>query len=124
MYNLIAYGIYLSLALITVLFVGHLLFKNGRFFLIEVFDSSSLADNINRVLYLGYCLVNSGCAFYHLNTVSNLNTVQELIEFLFGSTGQLYLILGLMHFANLLVIPRLKPFLKTSLITNLKKQKS
>jgi hypothetical protein len=107
MYNVTAYIIYLFIALITVFGVGRILFRNGRFFLVEVFHSEHIADNINRVLYVGYCLVNSGCAFYHLNTCSTLDTIQQLVEFIISSTGQLYLIIGFMHYFNLILVPRL-----------------
>src|SRR4051812_6758346 len=107
MYNVAAYIIYLCIALITVLGAGRILYRNGRFFLVEVFHSESIAVNINRVLYAGYCLVNSGCAFYHLNTCSTLDTAQQLIEFIAFSSGRLYLIIGFMHFFNLVLIPRL-----------------
>lgn len=107
MYNTTAYIIYLGIALITVFGVGRLLFRNGRFFLVEVFHSESIADNTNRILYAGYCLLNSGCAFYHLKDCPDLNTFETLIEFIAHSSGQLYLILGIMHFFNLVLVPRL-----------------
>ncbi|MFL5752828.1 MAG: hypothetical protein ACJ76F_05430 [Bacteroidia bacterium] len=112
MFNLIAYSIYLSIALITVLWVGKILYRNGRFFLLETFTHEVLADSVNRILYLGYCLVNSGCAFYHLNTCTTLVNYQQLLEFISSSCGQLYLIIGFMHLENLFLIQSLKPFLQ------------
>ena len=124
MYNLIAYLIYLSVALTTVLLVGRPLFRNGRFFLIEIFESEQTADQINRLLYVGYCLVNTGCAFFHLNSLATLNSSQQLIEYIASSCGELYLIIGIMHFLNLLIVPRIKPFLKQTSSIHLKNQQS
>src|ERR1700742_1850777 len=114
MYIFSAYLIYLVLALLVVGVVGRLLYKNGRFFLVEIFGSEKTADAVNRVLYTGYCLVNAGGAFNCLHRVGNLVSWQQCFEYIFFNQGFLLLLLGLMHCFNLAVLPLLKPFLRAA----------
>lgn len=108
MINTIAYTIYLLLALIVVLVVGRILYRNGRFYLVEIFGDESIADSVNRFLFLGYCLVNTGGAFNCLVRAKEFHTYTEAFEYVALHQGQLLLLLGLMHSFNLAVLPLLK----------------
>jgi len=105
MYNVIAYIIYLSLTLITVLWVGKILHRNGKDYLFAECADKNLSEASNNFLYTGYCLVNSGFAFYFLNTCETLKNLNDLVEFITNSTGIIYASLGAMHFVNMLLAP-------------------
>ena len=113
MYNALAYLVYLALALLVVLVVGRLLYKNGRFFLLEIFGEERTADAVNRFLYAGYCLVNAGGAFNCLHSTKNLTSLQQSLEYVSFNQGILLLLLGAMHCFNLAVLPSLKSLLKS-----------
>lgn len=115
MYTAAAYTIYLALALVVVVVVGRRLFVNGRFYLVELFHDEHLADVVNRVLYMGYCLINIGGAFRCLSDTGELNSFREVFEYIIRNQGQLLLLLGLMHAFNLVVLPLLKGFLRDKL---------
>jgi len=113
MYNALAYIIYLSLALVSVLVVGRLLFFNGRFYLVEIFHDEKIADAANRFLITGYCLVNVGGAFNCLHKTGQFTSAQQVIEYVFINQGELLLLIGVWHCMNLCIMPLLKPFLKS-----------
>jgi hypothetical protein len=112
MYNALAYIIYLALALLSVLVVGRMLFVNGKFYLVEIFNDERIADAVNRFLITGYCLVNAGGAFQCLHKVSVFTSAQQVIEYVALNHGGLLLLIGVWHCMNLCLLPLLKPFLK------------
>jgi hypothetical protein len=113
MYTLVAYTVYLALALLVVVVVGRILFVNGRFYLVEIFHSETVADIVNRFLYAGYCLVNAGGAFRCLAHHDPFASCSDALIYVAENQGQLLLLLGVMHTVNLSVLPLLKNFFKT-----------
>ena len=107
MYNAIAYIIYLSLTLITILWVGKILHKNGKDYLFAECPDKALSEASNNFLYAGYCLVNSGFAFYFLNTCETLSDFTGVAEFITRTTGIIYTSLGIVHFPNMLFVPKI-----------------
>lgn len=60
-YTVWSYLIYLSLSVPVALFVGWTLHRNGRTFLMEVFQRrEDLADSVNHLLVVGYYLLSIG----------------------------------------------------------------
>lgn len=115
MYNTFAYILYLLLALVVVLIVGRILFRNGRFYLVEIFGEEHTADLVNRFLFTGYFLVNAGGAFRCLHKTEDFDSYLRVVEYVCVNQGQLLLLLGLMHAFNLAVLPKLKPVFKNKL---------
>lgn len=110
MYNIIAYSIYLVCSLIVVLWVGRILHSNGGAYLFEECPDRQMSEAANNLLYVCYCLLNAGFAFYDLNTCRHLAGLTDLLEFLASSEGFLLLVLGFMHIINLLLAPRIITF--------------
>lgn len=108
-YLAITYSIYLFLSFFLTIWVGRTLFKHGRIFLIEIFHSNrELADAVNKLLLVGFYLVNIGYAVFTLETYHSVNTVTDVIERLGLKVGGIILILGAMHFFNLLILFNLR----------------
>ncbi len=124
MFNTIAYIIYLSLSLFTVLWVGKILHRNGKDYLFAECPDKGLSEASNNFLYIGYCLVNSGFAFYFLNTCEMLKSFTEVLEFISRSTGIIYASLGAVHFVNMLLAPKIINLFINKRNINLKKQNS
>jgi len=84
------------------------LFRNGALFLEDVFpDNGALAEAVNRLLVIGFYLLNLGYAFLILRadrTTDTLGAVEVLIEKL----GLLLVSLGVLHFVNMYVFYRLR----------------
>ncbi len=107
MYNITAYLIYLSLSLVTVIWVGKILHRNGKDYLFVECTDKHMAEASNNFLYVGYCLVNTGFAFYFLNTCETLLNFADVLEFITHTTGIIYTSLGIVHFLNMLFVPKI-----------------
>ncbi len=107
MYQILAYIIYLAFSLITVLVVGKSLHRQGKVFLFAECPDENLSTSANNFLYIGYCLVNTGFAFYFLNSCDTISNFTQLLEFITGSEGIIFLSLGLLHALNVLFAPRI-----------------
>jgi hypothetical protein len=106
---IIAYFIYLPIALAFTIWVGRTLFRNGRVFLLETFHGNAeIADAVNKLLLVGFYLINMGYAVYTLQIMYDINSVRQLIETLSIKIGVIILILGFMHFFNLFVFFQLR----------------
>ena len=103
------YITYLLLTLPTMVWVGRTLQRNGRLFLVDVFDGNdALAEAVNHLLVVGYYLVNLGFIALYLNVETVLRTPRIAIETTFGKVGCVILVLGIMHFFNIIILTRLR----------------
>jgi hypothetical protein len=101
--RLIDYFLYLVASVLLTVWVGNTLFKNGRPFLVSVFQEAGLADSVNRLLVVGFYLVNFGAAALLINAGGAPATVGDMIQETVTRIGVVLLVLGAMHFFNLLV---------------------
>lgn len=103
------YGIYLALALPLTVWVAKNLFKNGRIFLVDCFKGNEpLADSVNQLLVVGFYLINFGFVALYLKVADEVVEVRGIFEALSGKLGVVLLVLGAMHFFNLLVFTKLR----------------
>jgi len=108
-YLTVTYSIYLVLSVLLTIWVGSTLFRHGRIFLIEIFHGSTeLADAVNKLFLVGFYLVNIGFAVFALKTSQQVSDTKELIELLSVKVGGIILLLGGMHFFNLLILFNLR----------------
>src|ERR1043166_2021073 len=102
------YLIYLAVSIALTIWVARTLHKNGRVFLIEVFHGDeSLADSVNHLLVVGFYLINFGYISLALKLGYEIHNTRESIEALSWKIGLVLLVLGGMHFFNLLVFQRI-----------------
>lgn len=118
MYQILAYSIYLSISLITVLIVGKNLHRNGKDFLFAECPDENLSTSTNNFLYIGYCLVNTGFAFYFLNASGTILNFSQLLEFIATSEGIIFLSLGMLHVFNVILAPRIISFFLSKKLLN------
>src|SRR5579862_4942877 len=109
MYIVWSYCVYLVVSLAVTIWVARTLHKNGRIFLIDAFHSNiELADSVNRLLLVGFYLVNIGYVTLTLRTTANLANLRQSIELLSDKIGMVLLVLGVMHFFNLYVFSKMR----------------
>lgn len=107
--KVLAYLIYLVVSILLTVWVARVLFRNGRIFLVDVFKGNEpLTDSVNRLLLVGFYLINLGYISLTLKSGSVLNDMPETIEFLSYKLGVIILVLGGMHFTNLAIFFRLR----------------
>jgi hypothetical protein len=102
--QLIDYFIYIGASVLLTIWVGRTLYSNGRPFLVSVFKEDGLADSINRLLVIGFYLVNFGAAAILINTGGEPGSIGDMVKQTVTRIGVVLLVLGFMHFNNLLVL--------------------
>jgi hypothetical protein len=106
--KVITYGAYIVISILLTVWVARTLHKNGRVFLIEVFGGDeSLADSVNHLLVVGFYLINFGYVTLALKIGDKIEDAQQGIEALSYKIGLVLLVLGGMHFFNLLIFQRI-----------------
>src|SRR3954447_13647556 len=106
-YLIAVYAIYALLSLGLTIWLARTLFKNGAVFLEDVFaDSPRMAEAVNRLLVVGFYLLNLGYACLLLKAGAS-NTPIAAIETLAQKLGMLLLSLGAVHFFNLYLFHRI-----------------
>lgn len=102
------YAAYAVISVALTIFLARTLSVNGRIFLEKVFaQDPSFGDAVNRLLVVGFYLVNFGYACLHL-VGGEAGSVRAAIETFAVKLGWLLLALAVMHFANLLVFNRIR----------------
>ena len=103
------YLLYLCISVALTVWVAHTLHKNGRIFLVDVFSGNEgLADSVNHLLVVGFYLINFGFVSFALRIGYDVTTVRASIEALSYKVGLVLVVLGAMHFFNLLVFSRIR----------------
>jgi len=105
-------GVYLVYAAASIgltIWLARTLFKNGEVFLEEVFaDNPRMATAVNRLLVVGFYLLNLGYAFITLKAGNEVATTTAGIETLAAKLGSLLLVLGALHMGNLYLFHRIR----------------
>ncbi|MGC1479826.1 MAG: hypothetical protein WA771_04945 [Chthoniobacterales bacterium] len=108
-YVILTYVLYLILSLGLTVWVARTLSKNGRIFLVNCFrQNAPLADSVNHLLVVGFYLVNLGFVALFLKIGVAVQSAQAVFEALSGKMGIVLLVLGFMHFFNLVVFTKLR----------------
>lgn len=107
----LAYLIYLPVALVLTQYVARTLFKNGRIFMLDIFNGKEeIAMATNKLFEVGFYLVNIGFALRILRIRelehAPFDTWQELMEALAYKIGAFAIYLGIMLFFNLFLFFR------------------
>ncbi|MBL0327978.1 MAG: hypothetical protein IPP64_00825 [Bacteroidetes bacterium] len=118
-YIVLAYSIYLPIAVALTIWVARTLHANGKVFLVDIFHGQNeLAISVNKLLQVGFYLISLGFAIIKLeinprweydkvtgqNFQEQINNSQSMIEELSYKLGSFILILGLMLFINLFLL--------------------
>ena len=108
-YFILTYVIYLLVSIALTVWVARVLFKNGRIFLVDIFHGNNeLADSVNKLLVVGFYLVNIGYMSLALKEYGSIASMQVVVEVLSYKAGWIILILGGMHFLNLVIFFKLR----------------
>ncbi|NQX91057.1 MAG: hypothetical protein HRT74_02765 [Flavobacteriales bacterium] len=103
-YHIYTYIIYIITSVLLTFWVGRALFKNGAVFLNDVYPNQpEFAQSVNKLLLTGFYLLNFGFIAYALKYGGSLNHVRDVFEASSKQIGKIILILGSLHFTNLIV---------------------
>lgn len=105
------FGMYLAYLAITAaltLWVARTLYRNGKVFLRDALASDELAESVNKLLVVGFYLLNLGYATYAMKSSDQITEPTGALETLSAKIGLVMLALGTIHFLNIFVLSRFR----------------
>ena len=103
--NTLAYIIYLVITYLITVHIGLIFYRNGRVYILGALNNDEhLTDFVNKLLLVGYYLLNLGYAALMLRFWGTVTSWTDLLVSICSMTGRIVLGLGLMHFGNMGVI--------------------
>lgn len=118
-YAITSYVLYLVLTIGLTIWVASTLFKSGRVFLVDIFSGNQeFANSVNRLLVVGFYLINLGFAVSSLDAIGSVNDLSDLFIRLSKRVGIITLILGGMHFLNIYVFFQIRKSGKENRLTH------
>ena len=102
-YTIASYCFYVLITFVVIVQAGQTLYKSGHCFLVNVFHDVLLAESINKLLLLGYYLLNIAYVLLVLQTETQASNTQTMMELVSQKAGLIILLLAGMHFFNLFV---------------------
>ena len=105
----LVYLAYSGVSIGLTIWLARTLSKSGEVFLDDVFiDNPRMAPAVNRLLVVGFYLLNLGYAFVTLKAGAYALTAVEAMETLAAKLGALLISLGVMHFGNMYLFHRIR----------------
>ena len=100
--NLVAYFIYLPVVIFLTWYVAHILFKNSKVFMQDIFNGKmDIAISTNKLFETGFYLLNLGFALLVMQIVYEITDSRSMLEILSTKIGGFSIYLGIMLFLNL-----------------------
>jgi hypothetical protein len=101
-FNFTAYLIYLPVVILLTWYVAHILFKNSKAFMLDIFHGrSDIALSTNKLFETGFYLLNLGFALWIMEIAPDIADSRTLLEILSAKIGGFSIYLGIMLFFNL-----------------------
>ena len=107
--TVLTYLLYLTIAIPLTIWVAMTLSCNGRHFLVDVFEGNDeLADAVNRLLVVGFYLLNLGFVALYLRVGDTIKDSRAVVEALSVKLGVVMLVLVIAHLTNVYVFNRIR----------------
>lgn len=103
--NIVGYIIFLIIISYIIIVVGKICYQNGNIFVVELIPNhAAFCKQINKMLLIGYYLVNIGYSAMTLANWESINSIQLLVEIIALKTATIVLILSLLHYLNIYIL--------------------
>ncbi len=103
------YAAYLAVSIGLTIAVGSALSRSGKVFLASVLGGDEdLAVAVNRLLVVGFYLLNLGFVTLTVRTSGQIASAREAFGVLFVKIGEELLVLGGLHLANIVFFTRFR----------------
>lgn len=100
--NFLAYLIYLPIVIVLTWYVAHILFKNSKVFMHDIFIGKvDIALSTNKLFETGFYLLNLGFALLIMEIAYEIFDSRSMLEILSSKIGGFSIYLGIMLFFNL-----------------------
>lgn len=103
--SIIAFLTYIAISVVFTIVVATFLFKSGHRFLVITFrGDEALALSVNRLLVVGFYLLNIGFVLLFSVLGGEVKTGMEFVKYVAWKTGFAMMFLGFNHIVNLLIL--------------------
>src|SRR4051812_21854516 len=103
--NTLSYLIYLLVTFLITVRAGLLFYRNGHIYILHLLrGDEAMTQAINKLLLVGYCLLNLGYAAVMIKYWQTVHNFTELVSSIASMTGRIMLTLAVIHFCNMLAI--------------------
>ena len=100
--NFIAYLVYLPIVVLLTWYVAHVLFRNSKIFMQDIFNGKlDIAMSTNKLFETGFYLLNLGFALMIMKIAEYVADSRTMLEILSTKIGGFSIYLGIMLFFNL-----------------------
>ena len=104
-YNVLGYGIFITVIVFIIVVVGKICYLNGNIFVAELIpDHFDLCQQINKSLLVSYYLVNIGYCAMTLVGWETIISLQQLIEVMAVKVAIIVCILSVLHYLNIYLL--------------------
>lgn len=105
--NLIAYAIFLLVVIFIIAIVGKICYRNGNIYVLTLLpDHEDLCIRINKMLLMGYYLLNIGYTAMTLISWQTITNMPQLIELIAYRSAIIICILSLLHYTNIFLLTK------------------
>jgi hypothetical protein len=105
--NIIGYVVYLLFTAFIIVRVGKICYDNGNLFVSQLIpDHEDLCHKINRILLVGYYLINIGYCAITIIGWQKIDSLQVLIEIVAFRASLIICFIALMHYLNIFIITK------------------
>lgn len=103
--NLIGYSIFIVLMVFIIVVVGKICYRNGNVFVAELIPGHlELCQQINKVLLIGYYLINIGYCAVNLSFWQVISSTPMLVEVISLKMAGIIIILSGLHYLNIFLL--------------------
>lgn len=103
------YFIYVVVSLGLTWWVARTLSRSGATFLVDVMDGDTeRADDVNRLLVVGFWLINLGFVAANLRIGGDVDDLRGAVEALAPKLGGVAVIVGILHLGVIFVLSRIR----------------
>lgn len=105
----VAHLCYLVISVLMTVWVGRTLYRAGHHFVVDAFSGNEqLAGAVNRLLVVGFYLVNIGFVALAIRMGFRPEDATSAVENVSMRVGTVLLVLAGMHFFNMIVLARIR----------------
>lgn len=102
--NILAYITYSLLSAYITIYVGWVLYSNGKHYIFQIFEEWPISNFINKMLLTGYYLVNLGIVLYKVSVWEHCSSGSMLVENVLHNLADILMILTFLYFTNIVKV--------------------
>lgn len=105
--NLTAYTLFLAIVIFIIVVVGKICYRNGNIYVLALLPGhEDLCIRINKLLLMGYYLLNIGYAAMTLISWQTIVSVPQLVELIAYKSAIIISMLSILHYTNIFLLTK------------------